>query len=64
MNNSTDTQRYKFHVLNTGTTTTFELSIDGHKLYIVATEVGRVHTLEVDKLIISPGERYAYIHIL
>lgn len=51
---------YRFRVIGAAMTYFFRLSIDGHPLYVIASDGYEIKPKKVDYLIITGGERYDF----
>ncbi|XP_070533728.1 uncharacterized protein [Ptychodera flava] len=51
---------YRFRVINAAMIYAFRVSIDKHKLHVIATDGNRVRTVIADELIINSGERFDF----
>ena len=51
---------YRFRFISASGAYSFRFSIDGHPLYVIATDGGDVITKQVDSIVIYPGERYDF----
>ncbi|KAF9276419.1 laccase, multicopper oxidase, benzenediol:oxygen oxidorectuctase [Mortierella alpina] len=56
-------KRYRFRVINIGTATPFQFSIDEHKLTVIAVDGTPVRPYTVDRLRIDVGQRYSVVLI-
>ncbi|KAK3822735.1 MAG: laccase [Benniella sp.] len=54
-------RRYRFRVINVGTATPFQFSIDGHKLRVIEADGVAIQPYEVDRLTIDVGQRYSVV---
>ena len=52
--------KYRFRVINAGTVNSMRVSIDDHKLYMIATDGYDTEPLEVESFFINPGERFDF----
>ena len=53
--------RYRFRMIHAGTHYAFKLSIDNHKLKVMATDGYLVQPVEVDYIALQSGERYDFL---
>lgn len=51
---------FLFRTMATGTVLPFKISIDGHKLKIIEANGNRVKSINVDSVILNPGERIVF----
>ncbi|CAE1312425.1 unnamed protein product [Acanthosepion pharaonis] len=54
-------KKYRFRVIAAGALYPFEISVDGHKLQIVASDGFELEPYAADVLLINPGERFDFI---
>ena len=54
-------ETYRFRMIHTGTHYAFRLSIDNHKLKVMATDGYLIQPVEVDYIAIQSGERYDFL---
>jgi FtsP/CotA-like multicopper oxidase with cupredoxin domain len=57
----TSGQRYRFRMIGTGMMHPWEVSIDQHRLTVIASDGIDIEHVIVDSIIINPGERYDFI---
>ncbi len=51
-------QRYRFRMVNAAAEYSFEVSVDNHDMYVVASDGQELRRRHVDAIVIHPGERY------
>ncbi|XP_070535321.1 uncharacterized protein [Ptychodera flava] len=51
---------YRFRVINAAMMFAFDVSIDSHKLHVIATDGNRLRTVIADSVIINSGERFDF----
>ena len=53
-------KRYRFRMISSAMAFVFRISIDHHKLHVIATDGNNVVTRIVDYILIASGERYDF----
>ena len=56
----TEGGKYRFRVINAGTLNSMRVSIDDHKLHMIATDGYDTEPLVVESFFINPGERFDF----